>query len=131
MIIRNEALLASAALAALALSACQQAEQPAPPAAARLPAQVCDQARQGLEEISRGGSFEFNSDGQATIEEAAWLPMGAGQRDALAQALAFHAACAAKEPPREQSITIKNEAGRVLTQRVVETSVDLTKILQQ
>jgi hypothetical protein len=130
MMIRKEALMASAALA-LVLSACQEAEQPAPPAAAPLPAQVCNQAREALDKLSATGSFEYSADGQATLEEAAWLPMGGQHREALAQALAFHAACSAKEPPREQQITIRNEGGRVLTQRVVETAVDITKALQQ
>ena len=131
MILCRQKFLASAALASLALGACQEGQQPAPTATARLPAQICDQARQGLEEISRTGSFEFTADGQATLEEAVWLPMGGQQRDALTQALALHAACSAKEPPREQQVTIKNEGGRVLTQRVVETAVDITKALQQ
>lgn len=131
MILCRQKLVASAALASFAVGGCQEAQQPAPAATLRLPAQICNQARQSLEEISRSGSFEFTSDGQATLEEAVWLPMGGQQRDALAQALALHAACSAKEPPREQQVTIKNEGGRVLTQRVVETSVDITKALQQ
>jgi hypothetical protein len=130
MNIRGKAFSSSAALTALLLASCQ-GEQPAPSAAARLPAQVCDQARDALDKLSATGSFEYAADGQATLEEAAWLPMGGEQRDAIAQALAFHAACSAPEPPREQSITIKNEGGRVLSQRVMETSVDVTKILEQ
>lgn len=130
MNIAKHRLKVSAALAGLVLAGCQ-GEQPAPPAAARLPAQVCDQARDALQKLGATGSFEFAADGQATLEEAAWQPMGEPQRDALVQALAFHAACSAPEPPREQSVTVKNEGGRVLTQRVVETTVDVTKILEQ
>lgn len=130
MNIATSGFAAAAALAALTLGGCQN-EQPAPPAASRLPAQVCDQARDALQKLGATGSFEFAADGQATLEEAAWQPMAEHQRDALVQALAFHAACSAPEPPREQSVTVKNEGGRVLTQRVVETSVDVTKILEQ
>jgi hypothetical protein len=129
MIVRKQIWMASAALSALALPACE-AEQPAPPAPPPLPAKLCSQVREALDKLSGSGSFEYSADGQATIEEAVWLPMGGQQRDSVAQALAFHAACSAKEPPREQSITIKNEGGRVLTQRVVETSVDLGRVLQ-
>jgi hypothetical protein len=122
--------MASAALAVLALAACGEAEQPPPPIADRLPAKVCDQAKQALDELGRTGSFEYSADGVATIDEAAWLPMAAEQRDALGQALAFHTACSAKEPPREVSVTIKNEGGRTLTERVVETSIDIGRALR-
>jgi hypothetical protein len=130
MSIRKAGSAASAALAALALSACQEAQRPAPPLAEPLPAQVCSQAREALEKVSRAGIFEYGADGQATIEEAVWLPMAPSQREALAQALAFHAACSAKEPPLEQTVTIRSEGGRVLTQRVVETSVDMSRLLE-
>jgi hypothetical protein len=121
----------AAILAALALSGCGEAQKPPPVAPGPLPAQVCDQAKTGLEEISRSGSFEYSADGRATIEEAVWLPMSGEQRDALGQALAFHTACSSKEPPRETWITIKNESGRVLTRRVVETSVDISKLFER
>jgi hypothetical protein len=127
----GKAAIVPVVFAALALSGCGEAEQPPPVAPAPLPAQVCDQARKGLEEISRTGSFEYSADGHATIEEAVWLPMSGEQRDALGQALAFHAACSAKEPPRETWVTIKNEGGRVLTRRVVETTVDISKIFER
>jgi hypothetical protein len=123
--------MAPVIFAALTLAGCGEAEQPPPVAQPPLPTQVCDDARNGLEEISRTGSFEYSADGQATLEEAIWLPMAPAQRDGLAQALAFHAACSAKVPPRETWVTIKNEGGRVLTRRVVETTVDISKILEQ
>ena len=118
------------ALAALALTGCGEAEQPPPPTAAPLPAQVCNQAREALDKLSRAGAFEYSADGQATLDEAVWLPMAPGQRDALAQALGFHAACQSR-PSRETSVTIKSETGRVLSQRVVETSADLSTALQE
>lgn len=123
--------MGAAALAALALTACGEAEQPPPAVTERLPEKVCTEAKKALDELSRTGSFEYSADGQATIGEDAWLPMGGEQRDALAQALAFHTACAAAEPPREVSVTIRNEGGRTLTQRVVETAVDLGRALGQ
>ncbi len=130
MIFRKGAIISSAALAALALTACEEAPKPTGPVA-RLPAELCTQARESLEKISKAGIFEYNQEGEATIEEAAWLPMNGGQRDALGQALAFHAACSAKEPSPERTIIIRNEGGRVLTQRVVETTIDISRALEQ
>ena len=130
MISGRKAAMTSAALAALLLTACGEGEQPLPAVAGPLPAKVCNQAKEALEKLSGTGSFEYSAEGQATIEEAVWLPMSGGQRDALTQALAFHAACSAKEPPRETSVTVRNEGGRTLTQRVVETSVDIARALQ-
>ena len=130
MISVRQAALA-AALTTLALGGCGEAEQPPPPTTAPLPAQVCSQAREALDKLSRAGAFEYSADGQATLEEAVWLPMARAQRDALAQALGFHTACQSKQPSRETSITIKNEDGRVLTQRVVEASADLSTALQE
>jgi hypothetical protein len=130
MIFRREAMIVSAGLSALALAACEEAPPTTGPVA-RLPAQLCNQARDALEQVSGMGVFEYSKEGEATIEEAAWLPMGGNQRDALAQALAFHAACSAKEPSRERTIIIRNEGGRVLTQRVMETTIDISKLLEQ
>jgi len=121
--------LASAALAALALYGCGEGEQPPPPAPAPLPAQICDKAREELGKLAKTGTFEFVA-GEATIEEAVWLSMAPQQRDALVQGLGFHTACE-RGPAAETSVIIKNEGGRVLSQRVVETSADLTRALQQ
>jgi len=131
MIMNRHILMATAAVAAIGLAACGEAPPPPAPKAGPLPPQLCDQARQGLEKMSASGTFEYSSDGQATIEEAVWLPMAPAQRDALAQALAFHTACASAEPARETSVTIKNEGGRVRSQRVVKTTADLMKALEE
>jgi hypothetical protein len=131
MISLRAAAMFGPAVLALALAGCGEGEQPPPPIAARLPAKVCDKAKEALDKLSGTGSFEYSADGQATIDEAMWLPMAGGQRDAIAQGLAFHTACAAKEPPREVTVTIRNEGGRTLTQRVVETSVDIGRALEQ
>jgi hypothetical protein len=131
MISLRTAAMFGPAVLALTLAGCGEAEQPPPPIAARLPAQICDQSKEALDKLSGTGSFEYSADGQATIDEAVWLPMGGGQRDAIAQALAFHAACAAKEPPREVTVLIRNEGGRTLTERVVETAVDIGTALKE
>ena len=130
MILGRRKGLTAAALAALAFAGCGEAEQPPPPVAQRPPEKLCSEAKKALDELSRTGGFEYSADGQATLDEASWLPMAGEQRDALAQALAFHTACSAKEPPREVSVTIRNEGGRTLTQRVVETSIDIGRALR-
>ena len=113
------------------IAACQP-EPEAPPPPQRLPAAVCEKAREGLERLSKsGGAFRYDAQGEATIEQASWLGLDHYQRDGLGQALALHAACGADEPPREQTITIRSEYGTVLTQRVVETSVDVSQILKE
>ena len=121
--------IALPAVAAALLAGCQQQPE-APPPAARLPAKVCDNARQGLERLSGTGTFEYKANGEATIDQATWLSLSPHDRDQLGQVLAFHAACGADEPPREQIVTIRSEYGMVLTRRVVETSADLSRILQ-
>jgi hypothetical protein len=118
-------------LGAVLVAACQP-EAEAPPPAQRLPAAVCEKAREGLERLSKaGGAFRYDAQGEATIEQANWLALDQYQREGLGQALAIHAACGAEEPPREQTITIRSEYGTVLTQRVVETSVDVSQILKE
>jgi hypothetical protein len=65
------------------------------------------------------------------MNEAAWLAASPTDRDQIGQLLAFHAACQVKAPPREQSVTIRSEFGRILTQRLVETNVDPLGILKE
>jgi hypothetical protein len=130
MIPRTKAALAVATAAMLGLAGCNEAPPPPPPAQP-LPEKLCQQAREGLDKVSSAGIFEYTADGQATIEESAWLPMAAAQRDAIGQALAFHAACSTEPPPRESTVTIRNEGGRVLTQRVVETTADISSLLEE
>ncbi len=99
--------------------------------AARLPAQVCAQAQEALQKLTATAGFDQRAKGEATLEEAAWLQMTEAQRDQLAKVLAYDAACAAKEPPHEQVVTVKNETGRVMAQRTIETSADLSSILDE
>ena len=130
MILVRKASLGSAALALGVIAACQQQPEPPPPPAP-LPAAVCEKAREALERISKTGAFEFNAQAEATIDQASWLALSHHDRDQLGQVLAFHAACAAPEPSREQTVIIRSEYGTVLTRRVVETSVDLSQILKE
>ena len=96
-----------------------------------LPEKVCNDARDGLEKIAGSGGLEYSDKGEATIGEDSWLRLPENAREQIAQLLAFHAACAAEQPPREQTIVIRSEFGRVLTQRVVETGADLSRLLEE
>lgn len=117
------------ALGLVLATACEQADQtPAPPA--RLPQQICDQARQALDKASQSAGFEY-SGAEATVAEAGWRGLSDDQRGAIAQALGVNAACSAPEPARETTVLIRSETGRTLMERTVETSVDLSEILRQ
>ncbi|MDP8913404.1 MAG: hypothetical protein M3N39_07490 [Pseudomonadota bacterium] len=107
-----------------------KAEEPKLPVA-RLPAQVCNQAQGGLEKLKESGGLTYNGQGEATLEEEAWMRLDEGAREQLVQLVAYDAACKAAVPPAEQSATVRNEAGRVLSQRVVETSADLSGLVQE
>jgi hypothetical protein len=120
-------LIAAAML--LPLAACEPApnpiaEQPAGP----LPAKMCEEARQGLEALTGSGMFTYTDSGEATLDRETWLKMDQGQRDGLGRGLAFHAACQAKEAPREQQYVIRDETGTPLAQQVVETTPDFRNL---
>ena len=100
-------------------------------AVTRLPEQVCNQARDGLEKLKESGGLTYNGQGEATLDEEAWMRLDERSRDQLVQLVAYDAACKAASPPGEQSATVRNEAGRVLSQRVVETSADLSGLVQE
>lgn len=121
--------IGAAVFGAAALGACEQAAEPPAPAM-RLPEQVCKEAREGLAKLQSAGGFEYTDEGEATLGEAAWLPMSDSQKQGLAQALGIHAACMAKEPSRERTVVIRNEFGRALSTRVVETTADLSEIFK-
>ena len=109
------------------LAACDgqnAAEEPKLPVA-RLPAQTCNQAQAGLEKLKESGGLTYTGQGEATLDEEAWMRLDERAREELVQLVAYDAACKAAVPPAEQSATVRNEAGRVLSQRVVETSATL------
>jgi hypothetical protein len=109
------------------LAACggqNAAEEPNLPVA-RLPAQTCNQAKSGLEKLKESGGLTYTGGGEATMDEEAWMRLDEGAREQLVQLVAYDTACKAAVPPAEQSATVRNEAGRVLSQRVVETSATL------
>lgn len=96
---------------------------------APLPAKVCSQARDALAKLKGKPGIEISGPAEATVEDQIWLQLGAPGRDQLAQLLAYDAACASSNAPREQQVTIRSQFGTVLMQRIVETGVDLSQIL--
>jgi hypothetical protein len=120
-----------ALLLSLAAAACDsQFEEQPKSAPVRLPAQVCRQAADGIKKLNESGGFDYRGGGEGTLEEQAWLQMDERQRDSLMKLLAYDAACTAKDPPAEATATLRNETGRVLSQQVVETDADPSKMLQ-
>ena len=114
-------------LLVLGLVAC---DVPAPPpkTATRLPREVCDQAARGIEKLKESGADQVKP-GEVTMAEQAWLELPPGQRDQLAKLVGIDAACRADEPSLEQTIVVRNEYGRVMTERVITTSTDLSDLL--
>lgn len=124
---------ALALLAAAGLSGCfDQPEYAGNMAApARLPSSVCKQAADALRELSERGTFEHSDSGEATLAQEAWLQLGAAERDQLTQLLGYHAACKAPEPSAERTVLVRSENGQVLSRRIVSTSADLSKLLEE
>lgn len=114
---------------AIGLSACQQQEEPAGPVG-RLPEQACTQARTALDKASKSAGFEYTG-AEATIAESGWRAMNPDQQQALAQALAFNAACQAPEAAAETTILIRNESGLTLMERTIGTTIDLSDVLRE
>lgn len=118
-------------LSLLFLSACDSGvpdmSQAVPPI--EIPAEACQQVKSALEKVSEGGAFDYTDGGEATMEQAAWLQLEAAQKEQLEKLLALHKACGSKKPAREQEIVIRNETGMVVTQRIVETSPDLSGLV--
>jgi hypothetical protein len=114
------------------LASCNAPEEPAAtPTLASLPPEVCARAGQELQRLAGTAVFEPGAKGSGTIEEAAWLQLGKGGQDQLAQTLALDAACAASEMPREQQIVIRAADGRTLMSRVIEIVPDLGDFLEE
>jgi hypothetical protein len=118
-------------LLSLALGACEQ--QPIPgtemTGALEMPAEVCSQTGEELKKIGDSGGLTFGAAGEATVTEEVWLQLPQGDRDQLQKLLAYDAACKAKAPSGEQTVTIRNEWGRVMAQQSVETSADPSKLM--
>lgn len=110
-------------LLALSLAGCDLLTGGAKPRAegpVRMPEAACTQVETTLRNLQDTVMIDFGAAGEATIEQAAWQAMGRASRDQVVDALAVKAACAIERPPAEQSVTIRNEANDVLTERSVQ-----------
>lgn len=94
------------------------------------PAQLCAQFREALEKLSAEGSLTYEDSGTAVIGVDVWMAMGAEGRDQLGRMLAFHASCVRKAGSADQAITIRNEMGNILYQRIVDTRVSAAAALE-
>jgi hypothetical protein len=120
----------SAPLILLLAASCHQAPPPPQPLAGPVPKQICAEVKKALDAMSSQGGMDYKDDGQATIEQAAWLQISEDQRDAVAHALGFHASCAAGVQKEDQEISVRSEAGIVLMRRIVDTRVDPMTLLR-
>lgn len=116
------------ALLCLVLSACFDVPS-TPKKAMRLPDQVCSQVREAIEKLDEG-TFQLTKPGEAVMPDQAWLELPPEARNQLAQLIGYDAACRASEPSLEQTVVIRSEVGRVITERTVETNPDLSTLLK-
>lgn len=98
-------------------------------APAPVPREICTQVGTGLAELKRKGGIEEDGKGEAVIVEQAWLQMSGEARAELARLIAFNLACGPVGPSAEQSVTFRSEYGRILSQQVVDTRVDIGRML--
>lgn len=126
MISRKSTLL----LLVAALAACDNQfgadEVKMPPA--RLPDQLCKQASEGIKTLNESGGFQYAGAGEGTLEEQAWLQMTEPQRDQILNLLAVDAACTSEEPVAEVTARVRSEGGRTLSERLIQTSADLSSL---
>jgi len=116
----------------IAAGAC---DVPAPPgaperqAAKLLPAELCTKVRAALAELEEKASVAVDGKGGAVVPQLLWLELGAERRGQVGSSVAHDAACRSGGPGRDQEIIIRNEAGRVLSQRTISTGVDMSGLL--
>ncbi|TFI59914.1 hypothetical protein E2493_01285 [Sphingomonas parva] len=96
-----------------------------------LPASICTEATKSLETLSKSGSFEYDREGNATLQQDIWLQLGSAGQNQLTQALAFAAACATGKTPREQQVLVRADDGRTLSNRTVEIAPDTDLLFDQ
>jgi hypothetical protein len=108
------------------LAGCDFAPKPpeAAPLMEELPKKLCAQAAESLDKAGKSGAFEADGRGGATINQDAWVVMGAEGQDSLTQTLAVDAACKAGTVPNEQQVSVRSEEGRTLSNRIVEIAPD-------
>jgi hypothetical protein len=121
------------AVLALAIAACGDVPEGGNIVAepARVPREICTKIATGLAEIKQKGGIEVDGKGEAVIVEEAWLRMSGEQRSELARLIGFSLACGEAGPSAEQIVTFRSEYGRILSQQVVDTRVDMGRMLAE
>jgi hypothetical protein len=104
------------------LAACDTQPPPAPDLP--VPAQLCAEAKKGLDALGKNGGFDYDDKGEGSALEAAWTAMTAEQHDQLVKLLAYHASCVAGAQSDAQAVVIRSERGEPLASRSVSTRVD-------
>lgn len=113
----------------LAASGCDVPAPPAPQSAEAMPADLCAKVQAALEELAKKSALQLDGKGGAALPEMLWLELGAERRGQLANSIAHDAACRAGGPGREQQVVIRNESGRILSERTISTGVDMSGLL--
>lgn len=110
----------------LLLAACDAPSTPKQPTTvAAPPKELCDQAGKALEQLKTKGAIDYDSKGEATIPQDAWMRMSASEHSQFARMLAFHAACASPDGAAERQVRIRNEGSVILLENMVPVTVDL------
>jgi len=104
------------------LAACDTQPPPAPDLP--VPAQLCAEAKKGLDALGKNGGFDYDDKGEGSALEAAWTAMTAEQHDQLVKLLAYHASCVAGAQSDAQAVVIRSERGEPLISRSVSTRVE-------
>ncbi len=118
-----------ALFAALAAAGCDVPAAPQRQSTQAMPAELCAKVRTALDELSEKSAVQFDGKGGAAVPDLIWLELGAERRGQLATSIAYDASCRAGGPGREQEIIIRNETGRILSQRTISTGVDMSGLL--
>ena len=110
----------------LLLAACDVPTTPESATRAAAPSAVlCAETAKALDALKTKGAIDYDSKGEATIPQDAWMRMGAGEHSQFARLLAFHAACESPDGSAERQVRIRNETGTILLENMVPTTVDL------
>lgn len=93
------------------------------------PAQLCQQAREGLGELRKEGVLMGK--GEHVMDQQAWMEIGARRQDQLVQALALEESCDRQDGAAEREVVIRNEGGQVIVRRLVSMGANLGTLFDE